>query len=61
MLTHIHAVQSYHVCGQAPLPLVVHGVGVVRAVSLAQHPGIQQTIQLRHSGAKMEVPLICCV
>lgn len=39
---------------------LIHAVRIVRAVSLTQHPRVQQIVQLGYSSAKVEVALWGC-
>lgn len=51
----------YHMSGEPGLRVpLIHAVRVVRAVSLTQHPRVQQNVQLGYSSAKVEVALWGC-
>ena len=39
---------------------LIHAVRVIRAVSLTEHPRVQQIVQLGYSSAKVEVALWGC-
>ena len=53
--------RRYHMSGEPALGVpLIHAVRVIRAVSLTEHPRVQQIVQLGYSSAKVEVALWGC-